>query len=330
MQLWYNVLVTICLFYSKVRDAFGLTMARNVSPASTENEHGRVQGTKVKDPRWLRVDICRDFVAGKCKRSEFQCRFAHPKNDCVSENSKVVVCYDSMKAKCCRDNCKFYHPPFHIKEHLLAFGKYLQQQRLERDKAIEAPSSPTVVESNCAASVTTPNGTIVSGPQEDDCQTEANKESMCNETTSRRYSDHLGRYIYHEPPVYMCEDNTGCVYYSAIPSPNVPCWSSPQLPYYQTFHRPVLGSASFMYQGRTTAAMPVLGQVPYISQPFHPAQYGRGNFVSNDIQYYPISPQVIMIAAPQTGMVTPAWPSGQRQLFVTPGYSAEVNRPNSI
>lgn len=302
-------------------------MARNVSPVSSENDHGRVHGTKVKDPRWLRVDICRDFFAEKCKRSEFQCRFAHPKNDCVSENGKVIVCYDSMKAKCCRENCKFYHPPFHIKEHLLAFGKYLQQQRLERDRAIETPSSATAVESNDVASVTTANSTI-GGSKEDVYQSQANNQSICNQTSLRRNSDHLGRYIYHEPPVYMCEDNTA--YYPAIPSPSFPCWSSPQHPYYQTFHRPMIGSTSFIYQGRSTAAIPVLGQVPCINQPFCPVQYGRGNFVSNDLQYYPISPQVIMVAAPQTGMVNPGWPDGQRQFFVTPGYSAEVNRPNSI
>ena len=93
-----------------------------------------VQGTKVKDPRWLRIDICRDFAAGKCKRKESECRFAHPRKECIVENRKLTVCYDSLKGKCTRETCKFYHPPFHIKEYLLAFGKALEQQRLEQER----------------------------------------------------------------------------------------------------------------------------------------------------------------------------------------------------
>eukprot|EP00112_Aurelia_sp_Birch-Aquarium-sp1_P008807 Seg1980.8 transcript_id=Seg1980.8/GoldUCD/mRNA.D3Y31 product="Muscleblind-like protein" protein_id=Seg1980.8/GoldUCD/D3Y31 len=92
------------------------------------------KGTKVKDPRWLRVDICRDFASGKCHRKESECRFAHPHCDCIVEKNKVTACYDSMKGKCNRENCKFYHPPFHIKEYLLAFGKFLEQQRLRQDE----------------------------------------------------------------------------------------------------------------------------------------------------------------------------------------------------
>ena len=115
------------------------------------------KGTKVKDPRWLRVDICRDFASGKCHRKESECRFAHPHCDCIVEKNKVTACYDSMKGKCNRENCKFYHPPFHIKEYLLAFGKFLEQQRLRQDEVTDTDKresdtpEQTAKSENCVA-----------------------------------------------------------------------------------------------------------------------------------------------------------------------------------
>ena len=305
-------------------------MSETVSPVCAENVQGRAQGTKVKDPRWLRVDICRDFTAGKCKRSEFQCRFAHPKKDCVSENSKVIVCYDSMKGKCCRESCKFYHPPFHIKEHLLAFGKYLQQQRLERDRAIESESLSSGVESNKTVSVATASDAASGGSDEKEYRKYANNQKTGNDSTPRRHSDQTLQYTYHSLPVYMCQENMGGVYYSAVPSASIPTWSSPQQFYYQPVQQPALGSTAFICQGYPTMTMPVLEQAPCTNQPFYPGQYGRGNLVSTDLQYYPISPQVVMVASPQTELANPVWQHGQRRVFMTPEYSSEVNRPNSI
>ena len=294
--------------------------------AGTESACKQVHGTKVKDPRWLRVDICRDFAAGKCKRTEFQCRFAHPKKDCVSENSKVIVCYDSMKGKCCRESCKFYHPPFHIKEHLLAFGKYLQQQRLERDKAIEISSTSSATESNETAGVCTSSSSSSDGSEEVMHQTTAGSQRDFNETTLRRNSDHAGQYLYHEPPVYVCEDNMGTVYYTAIPTANYPTWSTPQHLYYQPVQRPALGSRTLICQGYPVATV----QVPCASPAYYPFQHGRGNIVPSDLQSYPTSPQVIMVAGPQLGMVSPGWPHCPGPFFPTTGYSADANRPNSI
>lgn len=56
--------------------------------------------TTVKDPRWLQVEVCREFQRGKCTRSDAECRFAHPDETVQVENGgKVTACFDSMKVK---------------------------------------------------------------------------------------------------------------------------------------------------------------------------------------------------------------------------------------
>ncbi len=51
-----------------------------------------------KDPRWLQVEVCREFQRGKCTRAESECRFAHPDENVQVENGgRVTACFDSMK-----------------------------------------------------------------------------------------------------------------------------------------------------------------------------------------------------------------------------------------
>lgn len=54
----------------------------------------------VKDPRWLQVEVCREFQRGKCTREVSECRFAHPDENVQVENGgRVTACFDSMKVK---------------------------------------------------------------------------------------------------------------------------------------------------------------------------------------------------------------------------------------
>ena len=57
-----------------------------------------VAANNVKDPRWLQVEVCREFQRGKCTRAETECRFAHPDENVQVENGgRVTACFDSMK-----------------------------------------------------------------------------------------------------------------------------------------------------------------------------------------------------------------------------------------
>ena len=93
---------------------------------------------KIRDPRWLRLEVCRDYTRdNKCDRGLEQCRFAHPGKNCVTTNGKVTACYDSMKGRCSRESCKFYHPPDHIKKNIQALGKAFEQQRLLEEQSVD-------------------------------------------------------------------------------------------------------------------------------------------------------------------------------------------------
>ena len=311
-------------------------MSESRSPPSFKRQSGASQGTKVKDPRWLRVEICRDFAAGKCRRSDFECRFAHPKKDCVSENNKVTVCYDSLKGRCCRENCKFYHPPFHIKEHLLAFGKYLQQQRLEKDKELEDIHSPTADESGEADSVITATKVTPSDMGSSAVQNGQGHITSHNnrpESAFRRNSYEMGRHFAYNAPINMYEDSSGLVYYSPVPPTNFPGWSSPQQVYFPNLQRPISSPPALMYQGYPAPSMPVLEPVATANQGFYPVQQGRQVLVNNSPQYYQTVPQIMVVAYPQTGMVSPGWSPDQRHLFTfaqTPEQASDIDRPNSI
>ncbi|XP_028405509.1 muscleblind-like protein 3 isoform X2 [Dendronephthya gigantea] len=84
----------------------------------------------VKDPRWLQVEVCREFQRGKCTREVSECRFAHPDENVQVENGgRVTACFDSMKDRCQRESCKYFHPPHHIKLQLEANGRLLKQHK---------------------------------------------------------------------------------------------------------------------------------------------------------------------------------------------------------
>ncbi|CAK8698396.1 unnamed protein product [Clavelina lepadiformis] len=53
---------------------------------------------QIRDPEWLKVEVCREFQRGACKRTADECRYAHPgKNIQVSADGKVIACFDALK-----------------------------------------------------------------------------------------------------------------------------------------------------------------------------------------------------------------------------------------
>lgn len=53
--------------------------------------------SKVKDKRWLTLEVCREFMNKKCSRCEEECKFAHPPTSVEIENGRVTCCYDFVK-----------------------------------------------------------------------------------------------------------------------------------------------------------------------------------------------------------------------------------------
>ncbi|RXG73290.1 Muscleblind-like protein 3 [Armadillidium vulgare] len=76
-----------------------------------------VQAQKV--PRPDRLEVCREFQRGACKRCEAECRFAHPPDHVgTTDEGTVTVCMDAVKGRCARDPCRYFHPPPHLQAQL--------------------------------------------------------------------------------------------------------------------------------------------------------------------------------------------------------------------
>ncbi|KAF7228438.1 muscleblind-like protein 3 isoform X1 [Nothobranchius furzeri] len=82
-----------------------------------------VNMTMGRDTKWLTLEVCREFQRGTCSRSDSECKFAHPSRSCHVENGRVIACFDSLKGRCTRENCKYLHPPPHLKTQLEINGR---------------------------------------------------------------------------------------------------------------------------------------------------------------------------------------------------------------
>ncbi|XP_061756207.1 muscleblind-like protein 3 isoform X1 [Nerophis ophidion] len=76
-----------------------------------------------RDTKWLTLEVCREFQRGTCSRSDADCKFAHPSRSCHVDNGRVIACFDSLKGRCTRENCKYLHPPPHLKTQLEINGR---------------------------------------------------------------------------------------------------------------------------------------------------------------------------------------------------------------
>ncbi|XP_065074403.1 protein muscleblind-like isoform X11 [Ochlerotatus camptorhynchus] len=74
-----------------------------------------------KIPRSDRLEVCREFMRGACKRAESECRFAHPQDSVTThEDGSVTVCMDAVKGRCAREPCRYFHPPLHLQAQIKA------------------------------------------------------------------------------------------------------------------------------------------------------------------------------------------------------------------
>ncbi|XP_076370330.1 muscleblind-like protein 1 isoform X2 [Tachypleus tridentatus] len=80
------------------------------------------QVTPQKVPRTDRLEVCREFQRGNCKRVETECRFAHPPEHVTVDSAEgmVTVCMDFIKGRCTREPCRYFHPPPHLQSQLKA------------------------------------------------------------------------------------------------------------------------------------------------------------------------------------------------------------------
>eukprot|EP00117_Sycon_ciliatum_P021454 scpid92984/ scgid18798/ Muscleblind-like protein 2a; Tmbnl2a len=91
-----------------------------------------------KDSSWLRLEVCRQFSRGRCSRSDSECKFAHPPASLESFGGTVTACFDFLKKRCRRENCRFYHPPEHIVTQLVTTGGSFSSGSASSELSFEA------------------------------------------------------------------------------------------------------------------------------------------------------------------------------------------------
>ncbi|XP_055928879.1 muscleblind-like protein 2 isoform X4 [Argiope bruennichi] len=89
-------------------------------PQLTSIVHTPIVTQKV--PRTDRLEVCREYQRGNCKRPETECRFAHPPDHVTVDSAEgmVTVCMDFVKGRCSRDLCRYFHPTPHLQAQLKA------------------------------------------------------------------------------------------------------------------------------------------------------------------------------------------------------------------
>lgn len=61
------------------------------------------------------MQVCKEFLRGRCSRQESECRFAHPpENMNIGADNTVTACIDFIKGRCQRNPCRYFHPPEHL------------------------------------------------------------------------------------------------------------------------------------------------------------------------------------------------------------------------
>jgi len=99
--------------------------AYGISPLPATPNHATLlnHSTTNKSPqRTDRLEVCREFKRGNCKRLDADCRYAHPPDHVQvdSNDGLVTVCMDFIKGRCSRDTCRYMHPPPHLQAQLKA------------------------------------------------------------------------------------------------------------------------------------------------------------------------------------------------------------------
>jgi len=117
-----------------------------------------------RDNVWLQLYVCPEFrKLGKCGKKEESelCIYAHPdrenKNLLILNsglNGEIVVCcFENVFRTCVWKNCKFYHPPDHLKNVVKTNGKNNLRLRNELKQSLGIENKP--VEQSRVAGVAT-------------------------------------------------------------------------------------------------------------------------------------------------------------------------------
>jgi len=89
---------------------------QQASEGSGGPKTGSLSSEDFKAQKERTLEVCRGFIQGRCRHSEFECRYAHPAPYVQVNDGRVTCCFDYSRGRCNRVNppCRYLHPPPHL------------------------------------------------------------------------------------------------------------------------------------------------------------------------------------------------------------------------
>lgn len=117
-------------------------------------------GSAMSPRQIIKLEVCREFQRCACKRSESECRYAHPGpqvhvNSTADGGSQVVVCSNFLlKRGCNRDqNCRFYHPPANLMDQVKQQQQQLINQQLITQQQLQQRAAMMIANQSLVGSL---------------------------------------------------------------------------------------------------------------------------------------------------------------------------------
>eukprot|EP00057_Strongylocentrotus_purpuratus_P029490 XP_011683964.1 PREDICTED: muscleblind-like protein 2a isoform X14 [Strongylocentrotus purpuratus] len=161
-----------------------------------------------RDTQWLMIEACREFQRGTCKRSDAECKYAHPGSSVTVENGRVTACFDSLKGRCTRENCKYLHPPPHLKTQLeingrntLATQKMLQNLQSQQLQQVVGMTNLQLQQSPNSATLLAGGQGLPAGPGSNQLVIPSSSPYTGKDTTTAVSAASI--YHQHAPPQYQ-------------------------------------------------------------------------------------------------------------------------------
>lgn len=74
-----------------------MSSSSEAKPASPSSPANNSSGHASRDPSWLKLDVCPEYLSENCLRNEEDCPLAHPSSNVNIVEGTVTCCFDFIK-----------------------------------------------------------------------------------------------------------------------------------------------------------------------------------------------------------------------------------------
>ena len=74
-----------------------MSTSSEAKPASPSSPANNSSGHVSRDPSWLKLDVCPEYLSKSCLNNEEDCPLAHPSSNVNVVEGTVTCCFDFIK-----------------------------------------------------------------------------------------------------------------------------------------------------------------------------------------------------------------------------------------